>query len=127
MAGGSWTTYSTGTATSGSTTWTSSGTTTTGIRIYQGNIDQIRITKTPIHAPSRRVVVKEKGFWEGVEWKEYTAYFPRKSITGKIIIGKMHKRWRTPPIEHRGPNGIGNFTQYAKTKELFEEKLKGKA
>jgi len=98
---------------------------TAPVKIYNGGVDQIRITKTPVHAPSRRVIVK-KDFWDGVEWEEHTSYIPRKSITGKIIIGKMHKRWRTPPVEHRG-KGLGTYKQFAKTKELFEEKLKGKA
>lgn len=68
----------------------------------------------------------QKGFWDGVEWDEYTAYVPRKSITDTWIIGKMYKRWRTPPIEARGI-GLGTFKQYATRKELFTEKLKGKA
>lgn len=67
-----------------------------------------------------------RDFWDGVNWEKYTAYFPHKSITGKWIVGKMHKRWRSPPIEHRGV-GLGNFKQYATTKELFKEKLKGNA
>ena len=68
----------------------------------------------------------QRDFWDGVNWEKYTAYFPRKSITGKWIMGKIHKRWRTPPIEHRGV-GLGNHKQYATNKELFTEKLKGKA
>ena len=68
----------------------------------------------------------KRDFWDGVEWKEFTSYVPRKSITGKWIVGKMHKRWRTPPMKHRGV-GLGNFKQFAKTKELFAEKLRGKA
>lgn len=77
--------------------------------------------------PIKRDPFMKKDFWDGVEWKEYTSYIPRKSITGKWIIGPMHKRWRTPPIEHRGPNGIGTFHQYAGKKELFGEKLRGNA
>ena len=124
-----WTTYNTGTTTAVSTTWTTSGTSTDKIKIYNGGKDQLQFKKgASLRGPAtKRDVRVKKGFWDGVEWKEHTSYFPRKSITGKIIIGKMHKRWRSPPIEHRGPNGIGNFTQYAKTKELFEEKLRGKA
>lgn len=87
---------------------------------------KMQITKTPIHIPAKRAVQVKKGFWDDVEWKEYTSYFPRKSITGKIIIGKMHKRWRTPEPKMRG-QGLGIFKEFAKTKELFEEKLKGKA
>ena len=68
----------------------------------------------------------KRDFWDGVNWEKYTAYFPRKSITGKWIVGKIHKRWRTPPIEHRGV-GLGNHKQYATNKELFEAKLKGTA
>lgn len=68
----------------------------------------------------------KKDFWDGVDWKEYTSYVPRKSITGKWIIGSMYKRWRTPPPLHRG-NGLGTFKQFAGKKELFEEKLRGNA
>ena len=89
-------------------------------------MDQLRITKNPFNASTKRDVQVKKGFWDDVEWKEYTSYLPRKSITGKIIIGKMHKRWRTPEPRMRG-KGLGTFNQFAKTKELFEEKLRGKA
>lgn len=68
----------------------------------------------------------KKDFWDGVDWKEYTSYVPRRSITGKWIIGSMYKRWRTPPPRHRG-KGLGNFKQFAGKKELFEEKLRGNA
>lgn len=74
--------------------------------------------------PTVRTPVKD--FWDGVEWKAYTSYIPRKSITGKIIIGKMYKRWRTPEPKMRG-KGLGTFKQFANHKELFQEKLKGKA
>jgi hypothetical protein len=116
-----WTTYNTGTTTT-SSTWTSSGGTVTTVR----SLDHLHFKKAAKAAPVKRDPFVKKGFWDDVEWKEHTSYFPRKSITGKIIIGKMHKRWRTPEPRMRG-QGLGNFTQYAKTKELFEEKLRGKA
>lgn len=73
--------------------------------------------------PDAGVVKKspKRNFWDGVNWEKYTAYFPRKSITGKWIVGKMHKRWRTREVLP------GHFKQYATAKELFKEKLKGKA
>ena len=125
MASQTWT-IDTGTSDT-SPTYTNSGT-SNDIRIYNGGIDQIRITKAPlIHGEKiKRDPFMKRDFWDGVEWKEYTSYIPRKSITGKIIIGKMHKCWRTPEPRMRG-KGLGIFTQYAKTKELFEEKLRGKA
>lgn len=81
-------------------------------------------TKLSVNVPAKPAIIKE--FWEGVEWKEHTSYLPRKSITGKWIIGKMHKRWRTPDPVNRG-QGLGVFKEFANTKELFAEKLKGKA
>jgi len=120
-----WTFYNSGTATH-TTTWTTSGTSTTGIKIYNGGKDVLQFKKGAKIKAVKRVHQAKKGFWDDVEWKEYTSYIPRKSITGKIIIGKMHKRWRTPEPRMRG-KGLGNFTQFAKTKELFQEKLRGKA
>ncbi|MEE8234356.1 MAG: hypothetical protein V3R41_06725, partial [Gammaproteobacteria bacterium] len=102
----------TGTAIS-TTPWIRSGTSTT----YQIGFNSILISK-PENLFKPKVKVRDlpkKGFWDGVEWKAYNAYFPRKSITGKWIVGKIHKRWRTPPIEHRGV-GLGNHKQYATTK-----------
>ena len=91
---------------------------------------------TPINILAKPVITR-KGFWDGVKWEEFKAYRPRKSITGKIIIGKMHKRHKKvviPGSTTRTGNVINTVlgratfhTQYAKTKELFEEKLKGKA
>ena len=62
---------------------------------------------------------------------------PRKSITGKIIVGKMHKRHKkivipgsTTTKGHVISTVLGretSRTQYAKPKELFQEKLKGQA
>lgn len=114
-------TVNTGTATTGDVLTFSDTSSTWSI----APVIKIKITKRSVNIPARPIIIKD--CWEGVEWKEHTSYMPRKSITGKIIIGKMHKRWRAPSIEFRGPNGIGNHTQYAKTKELFEEKLRGKA
>ena len=121
-------TVDTGTATTGAVlTYSDSSSTWSAKPVFLPSISD---PNTGIgRAVAAAVTVKkppQKGFWDGVEWNEYTAYFPRKSITGKWIVGKMHKRWRTPPIEHRGV-GLPNHKQYATTKELFTEKLKGKA
>lgn len=120
-------TVDTGTAAT-STTNTTDGTWTVPVSIYQPQ-PQIKI-KDPYAGFKKKTakeVFKKKGFWDDVKWEEYTSYIPRKSITGKIIIGKMHKRWRSASMPYRGPNGIGNHKQFAKTKELFEGKLKGTA
>lgn len=127
-------TVNTGTATTGdiltynttSSAWTSSTWTIE-------TVIKIKTTKLSVNVPAKPAIIKD--FWDGVKWKEHTSYWPRKSITGKIIIGKMHKRHRKVVI--RGSTTrIGNVintvlsrttphTQYAKTKELFTEKLKG--
>lgn len=96
---------------------------------------KIKTTKLSVNVPAKPVIIKE--FWDGVEWKEIKTWRPRRSITGKIIIGKMHKRHKKvviPGSTTRTGNVINTVldratfhTQYAKTKELFEEKLKGKA
>ncbi len=96
------------------------------VKIYNGGRDQLQFKKAAKPKAVKREVHVKKGFWDGVEWEEYTSYVPRKSITGKIIIGKMYKRWRTPPPRSRG-KGLGVFKEFAKTKELFEEKLRGNA
>jgi hypothetical protein len=130
-------TVDTGTATSGDVLTYATGTTNADgtwtvskpISIYNPN-PQIKAIRDPFAGKTTKTiddVFKKKTFWDGVEWEEYTSYIPRKSITGKIIIGKMHKRWRSASMPYRGPNGIGNHKQFAKTKELFEGKLKGTA
>ena len=88
------------------------------------NINNLYFKKAAKAKPVKREVHVKKGFWDGVEWKEHASYIPRKSITGKIIIGKMHKRHKNSGMRGMGPRIL---TQYAKTKELFEEKLRGKA
>ena len=59
------------------------------------------------------------GSWS--EWRKTTSLWPRRSITGKMIVGSMHKRGRT----YHGRRGDLRDREFAKTKELFEEKLKG--
>jgi hypothetical protein len=116
--------YQTGTSTVDITTNTSNYT------ISGTNTVHAVFKKAPRRKARKRtnptVKAQVKDFWDGVEWKPYTSYIPRKSITGKIIIGKMFKRWRTPAPMDRG-KGLGVFKQFAKQKELFQEKLKGKA
>ena len=125
MAGSTWTVGTSTATVSGTTTFTSSGTSTHGIKIYNAS-PQLVFKKAAKIRTQTSPVKAVKGFWHGVEWKEYTSYVPRKSITDKWIIGKMYKRWRTPSMEYRG-KGLGNHTQFANHKELFQEKLKGNA
>ena len=114
-------TYTTDSGTGG--TWSSTST----IAIYDPQPQiQIRDPYAGSIKQSAKELFKEKDFWDGVEWEEHTSYMPRKSITGKIIIGKMYKRWRTPEPKYRG-QGLGVSKQFAKKKELFQEKLKGEA
>lgn len=105
------------------------GTTTTGnVLTYSdsssawpaGRMIKTKGATKPVHIPAKRMI--EKGFWDDVKWKEYKTYRPRKSITGKIIIGKMHRRTKVVQKIYGSMH-----IQYAKTKELFEEKLRGKA
>ncbi len=136
-------TVDTGTATTGDTLTYTTGTTSgdggwTPVKIYNPE-PQIKI-KDPYAGKTVKTVddiIKKKAFWDGVEWEEFKTYRPRKSITGKIIIGKMHKRHKKIVIKgftsrtgHVISTVLGretSRTQYANTKELFEEKLKGKA
>jgi len=118
-----WTHATNGTATTETMTWTT-GTSTTDTWVMHEPLAPPR-TASP-KPPLRRDPFIKKDFWHGVEWKLYTSYVPRKSITGKWIIGPMYKRWRTPAPMDRG-KGLGTFKQFAGKKELFEEKLRGNA
>lgn len=61
------------------------------------------------------------GSWS--EWRKTTSLWPRRSITGKMIIGSMCKRG----VTYYGGHGDYRVREFAKNKELFIEKLKGKA
>lgn len=126
----------TGTATS-TITWTNSGTSTS---FSQGWFDSSIIIKNPANLFKPKVKVRDlpkRNFWDGIKWEEYTAYFPHKSITGKWIVGKMHKRskkgvikggsYQQANVKHTVLDRRTSHTQYAKTKELFKGKLKGTA
>jgi len=124
-----------------------SGTVTTGnvLTYTTTNTGSIWVAHEPLAPPPRVSPIPppvldpfiKREFWDDVEWKEYTSYMPRKSITGKIIIGKMHKRskkdiikggtYHTSNVTNTILDRAIPHTQYAKTKELFEEKLRGKA
>ncbi len=57
-------------------------------------------------------------------WCKTMSLWPKKSITGKMILGRVNKRWKT----YHGPHGnLHDQYQYATNKELFLAKLKGKA
>ena len=56
-------------------------------------------------------------------WKRTYALFPRKSIKGKKIWGKMWAR----TIEVADAGQHLTWYEYADEKEMFELKLKGKA
>ena len=124
--------------TSTSTTWTTGSTSTDYVQVYDPK-PQIRIKDPYAGRVTKTVddIRRKKEFWDGIKWEEFKTYRPRKSITGKIIIGKMHKRHKKIVIKgytNRTGHVISTVlgretsrTQYANTKELFEEKLKGKA
>ncbi len=57
------------------------------------------------------------------EWRKTTSLWPRRSITGKMIVGSMYKRGRNHYADGRCPGA----TEFATAKELFEGKLKGTA
>lgn len=72
---------------------------------------------------------------EWSEWRKTWSFIPRKSISGKWIIGRINKRSST---QHRMRIkfhffGIDSYEQmvrehvreFAMSKELFEHKLKG--
>ena len=117
-----WTHVTGGTATNGDVMTWSTGTSTTDTWVmHEPLAPPPRASAAP---PQVRDPFVKRDFWHGVEWKSYTSYVPRKSITGKWIIGPMFKRWRTPSMEYRG-KGLGVHKQFAGKKELFEEKLRG--
>ena len=127
-----------GTSSTTGTVWTKGDGTSTYVmhkqikrkrKIVDPHAGSVKKTAQEIH--------KKREFWDGVEWKDHTSYIPRKSITGKIIVGKMHKRTKKLIIEgsisrmanitHTVLGRETSRTQYAKSKELFQEKLKGQA
>lgn len=74
------------------------------------------------------------------EWEKYFSIIPRRTITGKLAIGRMNRRMELTPM---GPQGIerdetsGAYVsiesylyeekpQYATDKELFTLSLQGK-
>lgn len=64
----------------------------------------------------------KRPFTSWTNWCKIINLWPRKSITGKMILGRINTRWKT----YHGPNG--NFHgqyEYATNKELFLAKLKG--
>lgn len=139
MAISTWT-VDTGTTTVSGCTFTSSGTSTYSTKPFRIQPGPQLVFKKAAKlrsqtSPVKRIPVKD--FWHGVEWEEHKSYMPRKSITGKIIIGSMHKRYKKvvmPGSTRRSGHVINtvlgratSHTQYANTKELFQEKLKGKA
>lgn len=70
-----------------------------------------------------RVTMSRDPYGPWSEWHKTTSLWPRRSITGKMIVGSMCKRGRT----YHGRRGDLRDRQFAKDKELFEEKLKGNA
>jgi len=56
------------------------------------------------------------------DWKEVFRLFPRTSIGGKQIKGKIYRR-KTRRLEQNGHYVY--FRQYADAKEIFKQKLKG--
>ena len=63
---------------------------------------------------------------EWTDWRKTTSLWPRKSISGKIIIGQINKRSKN---SFKGSRHIGGrkirIREFATNKELFEAKLKG--
>lgn len=109
----------TGTTSTATMTWTTGTTAGSAWAMYEPAPPPPRMPATV----KRNPFVK-KDFWDGVDWKEYTSYVPRRSITGKIIIGKMYRRTKAV---RKIEGAAYKYKQFAKTKELFEEKLRGKA
>ena len=102
-------------------TWTSSGTTFNsggGFPTFNDIYNRKNSSKPKIKVRN----LPKRDFWDGVEWKEFKTYMPHKSITGKIIVGKMYRRTKTVLKKYGSTH-----KQYAKTKELFTAKLKGEA
>ena len=63
---------------------------------------------------------------EWTDWRKTTSLWPRKSISGKIIIGQINKRSKN---SFQGSRHIGGhkirIREFATDKELFTAKLKG--
>lgn len=60
------------------------------------------------------------------EWRRTISFWPRKSISGKIIIGQINKRSKN---SFKGTRALGGrkirIHEFATNKELFTVKLKG--
>lgn len=57
------------------------------------------------------------------EWRKTTSMWPRSSINGNIIFGRINKRSRMGALSPEGHHPC--FNEFATDKELFEAKLKG--
>ena len=56
------------------------------------------------------------------DWKTFGCFFPRTSISGKKIKGRIYKR-AARALEQNGHYVY--FREYADAKEIFKQKLKG--
>lgn len=59
------------------------------------------------------------------KWRKTTSIWPRRSVNGKIIFGRINKRSRP---DYRPIEGIQQRTrirEFATDKELFHQKLRG--
>lgn len=65
-------------------------------------------------------------------WRKTTSIWPRRSIDGKIIFGRINKRDRTSWEGNSNPNTSGiafnkiRIHEFATDKELFKAKLEGR-
>ena len=81
------------------------------IQPMSGNAGQV-FTPQPIRQP-----------W--TKWRKTTSIWPRRSINGKIIFGRINKRSRPSYLPMEGNQGRPRIREFATDKELFHEKLRG--
>jgi hypothetical protein len=62
---------------------------------------------------------------EWTVWRKTTSVWPRSSINGNIIFGRINKRSRMGTLSPGGHHP--HITEFATNKELFEAKLRGDA
>ena len=59
------------------------------------------------------------------KWSRTFSFRPRRSVTGKIIVGWIHKRVRVDWGDRAGPYGPTIVHEFITDKELFAARLKG--
>jgi len=93
--------------------------------IAQAIVDVQPMTQGTRDIFNMRTIVKSN--WS--EWSKKFSFWPRRSITGKLIIGPISTAWRNVRLRHSDSDEVEESREYKwiSNKELFTARLKGTA